>query len=716
MATDPIATTGTVPRFTRCGRPYLRPGSGGSEPDINGVAAGSATLAVPPRQNETLVLHRFERLVDPYPHSEEVTPPRDFLGFMVDCTKGLRRYLVVLVVFTAVLGAFEALLFSMLGSVVDWLAAVEPAQLWQRERGTLLLLGGILFASIALVALQSTVKQQVLFGNFPMLLRWRFHRLMLGQSMSFYQDEFAGRIATKLMQTALAVRDTWLIVSELLVFVVIYFVTLLGVLGGFDWWLVVPFLGWVALYVVALKYFVPRLGTVAKEQADARSLMTGRITDAYANIATVKLFSHARREASFARSAMQEFLATVHAQMRLVTGFEIVNHTLSMALIASTAGATLWLWMQGQVGVGAVAAATAMALRLNGISHWVMWEMAALFEHIGTVQDGIDTLSRPYALIDRADARPLDVTRGEIRFEQVAFAYGGKQPIIDDLSLLIRPGEKIGLVGRSGAGKSTVVNLLLRFYDTERGRILIDGQDIAFATQDSLRAQIGMVTQDTSLLHRSVRENIVYGRPDATDPEMIAAARRAEAHEFIQALHDPKGRLAYDAHVGERGVKLSGGQRQRIAIARVMLKDAPILLLDEATSALDSEGEAAIQQSLYRLMEGKTVVAIAHRLSTIAAMDRLIVIERGRVVEEGDHRSLLARGGLYARLWAHQSGGFLGDEAEDDSQTGPSPLDEAVSQPAPAGSQERWEATRERESARSGHDRPTVADRPSEPL
>jgi ATP-binding cassette subfamily B multidrug efflux pump len=616
------------------------------------------------------VLRRFERLVDPYPPSEPAGLPRRFVAFLWACTVGLRRYLLALVLLTAVLGAFEALLFSMMGSVVDSLASVPPSQLWNAHRGTLLALAAILVGSIGLVALQSAVKQQVIFGNFPMLLRWRFHRLMLAQSMSFYQDEFAGRIATKLMQTALAVRDTWLIFTELLVFVIIYFVTLLGVLGGFDAWLIVPFVGWVALYVLALVYFVPRLGRVAQAQADARSLMTGRITDAYTNIATVKLFSHARREAAFARSAMQEFLATVHAQMRLVTGFEIVNHALSMALIAGTAGATLWLWIDGRVGVGAVAAATAMALRLNGISHWVMWEMAALFEYIGTVQDGIDTLARPPALVDKADARPLAVTRGEIRFEHVSFGYGGRNAVVDDLTLVIRPGEKIGLVGRSGAGKSTIVNLLLRFYDTERGRILIDGQDIALATQDSLRAQIGMVTQDTSLLHRSVRENIVYGRPDADDEAMVAAARRAEAHDFVEALRDPKGRQGYDAHVGERGVKLSGGQRQRIAIARVMLKDAPILLLDEATSALDSEVEAAIQQSLYRLMEGKTVVAIAHRLSTIAAMDRLIVLEKGRIVEEGDHRALLARGGLYARLWAHQSGGFLRDEVDDDALAG----------------------------------------------
>jgi ATP-binding cassette subfamily B multidrug efflux pump len=469
------------------------------------------------------------------------------------------------------------------------------------------------------------------------------------------------------------------VVTDIMVFVIIYFVTMIAVVGGFDAWLIVPFVGWLVLYVVALWYYVPRLGKVGQAQADARSLMTGRITDAYTNIATVKLFSHARREAGYARSAMQEFMRTAYAQMRLVTGFEIVNHTLSMVLILASAGVTLWLWTQGKVGVGAVAAATAMALRLNGISHWIMWEMASLFEHIGTVHDGMNTLSRPHAIVDEADARPLRVSRGEIRFEDVSFAYGGDRNVIEHLSLTIRPGEKIGLVGRSGAGKSTIVNLLLRFYDVEKGRVLIDGQDVSHVTQDSLRAQVGMVTQDTSLLHRSVRDNILYGRPDARDADMIAAAQRAEAHEFILGLTDPAGRGGYDAHVGERGVKLSGGQRQRVAIARVMLKDAPILLLDEATSALDSEVEAAIQSSLYRLMEGKTVVAIAHRLSTIAAMDRLIVLDHGRIVEEGDHRALLARGGLYARLWAHQSGGFLGEELEDDEMTQmPAPAPETV--------------------------------------
>ncbi|MBS0437317.1 MAG: ABC transporter ATP-binding protein [Proteobacteria bacterium] len=574
---------------------------------------------------------------------------------------------------TALIGVFEAALFGFLGQVVDWLAKATPATLWSQHGGTLALLGAVLAASIALVALQTLIKHQSLAGNFPMRLRWNFHRRMLGQSMAFYQDEFAGRVATKVMQTALAVRDTVLLVTDILVFVTIYFATMVVMVGGFDAWMLVPFLGWMVLYAAASVWFVPRLAKVAQEQADARSLMTGRITDAYTNIATVKLFSHARREAGYARTAMEEFLGTVHRQMRMVSGFEIVNHVLSMALVASTTGLALWLWTKGQVGAGAVAAAAAMALRLNGISHWIMWEMASLFEHIGTVQDGINTLAKPHRVVDRPQAQALAVSRGEIRFEAVDFHYGrsadAQAPrIIEQLSLTIRPGEKIGLVGRSGAGKSTIVNLLLRFYDIEAGRILIDGQDIAGVTQDSLRAQVGMVTQDTSLLHRSVRDNILYGRPDAGDAQMVAAAQRAEAHEFIQGLTDPKGRQGYDAHVGERGVKLSGGQRQRIAIARVMLKDAPILLLDEATSALDSEVEAAIQASLYRLMEGKTVVAIAHRLSTIAAMDRLIVLDRGRIVEEGDHRSLLARGGIYARLWAHQSGGFLGEDVGDEDE------------------------------------------------
>jgi len=618
----------------------------------------------------------FEKTVNPYPDAPPVTSPRGFFAFLWQGLEGLRGLVVGMMFCTAIIGVFEALLFAMLGKVVDWLSTISPARLWDEAGGGLLLLAGIIFASIGVVSLHTLIKHQALAGNFPMRLRWNLHRLMLGQSMSFYQDEFAGRISAKVMQTALAVRDTCFIMTDILVCIVIYFATIAVVVAGFNAWLLVPLLGWLICYLGVLWFFIPRLARVSKAQADARALMVGRVTDAYTNVTTVKLFSHAGREAIYARTAMQEFMLTVHGQMRLVSGIEIVQHTMSMGLILGTSGTALWLWSQGEVGVGALAAATAMALRLNGMSHWIMWEIASLFENVGTVLDGINTFARPLQIVDCPDARELSVTHGEIRFEQVCFSYGVKgegadetvKRVVDHLDLTIRPGEKIGLVGRSGAGKSTIVNLLLRFYDPESGRILIDGQDVASVTQDSLRARIGMVTQDTSLLHRSVRENILYGRPDAGDIEMMEAARKAEAHDFIQGLSDPNGRRAYDAHVGERGVKLSGGQRQRVAIARVMLKDAPILLLDEATSALDSEVEEAIQKSLYQLMEGKTVVAIAHRLSTIAAMDRLIVIDRGRIVEEGDHRSLLARGGLYARLWARQSGGFLGDElGEDDS-------------------------------------------------
>lgn len=608
------------------------------------------------------MLSYFEKLIYPYPDPTDRIPPKGFFTFIWEATEGVRRYLVAMTLLTASIGAFEALLFAMLGKIVDWLNQIPPSLLWEQERNTLLLFAGLLVASPLLVGIQNLVKHQVLGGNFPMRLRWNFHRLMLNQSMHFYQDEFAGRVAAKVMQTALALRDVCFILGDILVYVTIYFFTLVAVVGTFDPWILVPFAGWFALYLCALRYFVPRLSRVSQSQADARALMTGRISDAYTNIATVKLFSHAGREAGYAKLAMQEFLGTVHSQMRLITWFEIVNQVMGASLIISAIAVALLLWMDGQIGVGAVAAVGAMSLRLNGMSHWVMWEMTSLFEQVGTVRDGITTLSRPHLVTDHPDAQRLQIKTAEIRFENVVFCYGGDVPVIDHLSLHIRPGEKIGLVGRSGAGKSTLVNLLLRFYDVEEGRILIDGQDIRYVTQDSLRANIGMVTQDTSLMHRSVRDNIAYGRPDATDAETSVAAKKAEAHDFIMGLTDPVGRYGYDAHVGERGIKLSGGQRQRIAIARVMLKNAPILLLDEATSALDSEVESVIQSSLYRLMEGKTVIAIAHRLSTIAAMDRLIVIDKGRIVEEGTHQSLIAMNGLYAGLWEHQSGGFLGED------------------------------------------------------
>jgi ATP-binding cassette subfamily B multidrug efflux pump len=613
------------------------------------------------------LLKRFERLLHAYPEDEPVLPPKGFMAFIWAASRGARGYIVLMAALSAAMATFDALLFAVLGRIVDWLSITPPARLWDERGPMLTLLFVIVLASVVVVALQTIVKHQTLAINFPMRLRWNFHRLMLGQSLSFYQDEFAGRLTTKVMQTALAVRDTLFVMADVLVTMGVYVVTMALLAGSFDTKLVLPFVLWLVLYLLTLAYFVPRLGRIGKEQADARSLMTGRITDAYTNIATVKLFSHTQREAGFARAAMLDFMKTGHTQMRLVSLFEITNHALSMGLIAGMAGTSLWLWSHGAVGAGAVAAATAMALRLQGMSHWIMWETTSLFESVGTVQDGINTLSRARTIVDKPGAGTLNVPHGEIRFEQVGFSYSAGGPrVIEGLNLIVRPGEKIGLIGRSGAGKSTLVNLLLRFHDLNDGRILIDGQDISAVTQDSLRGHIGMVTQDTSLLHRSVRDNIAYSRPGATDADVQTAAVRAEADGFIAHLTDPHGRKGYDAHVGERGVKLSGGQRQRIAIARVMLKDAPILLLDEATSALDSEVEIAIQSSLNTLMEGKTVIAIAHRLSTIAAMDRLIVLDQGRIVEEGDHRSLLANGGLYARLWAHQSGGFLSDNLKDD--------------------------------------------------
>ena len=612
------------------------------------------------------VIRFFERLLHPYPPEEPVPLPHGFFAFLWACTEGLRGKIGAMALLTGLIGAFEALLFAVLGRVVDWLAGIQPAQLWPERGNALLWLGLALAVSVAVVALQTIVKHQTLAVNLPMRLRWNFHRLMLGQSMAFYQDEFAGRITAKVMQTALAVRDTVFVLADVLVAMVIYVATLIVLVGVLDRWLMLPFIAWLALYLLQLAYFVPRLGRIGAAQADARAAMTGRVTDAYTNIATVKLFSHTQREAGFARDAMHDFMQTGYGQMRLVSAFEITNHALSMALTAGMAGTALWLWSQGAVGVGTVAAGTAMALRLQGMSHWIMWEMTSLFENIGTVQDGMETLTQRRHVLDAPGATALAVPRGEVRFEGVRFAYGaGAAPVIEDLTLTVHAGERIGLVGRSGAGKSTLVNLLLRFHDLDAGRILIDGQNIRHVTQDSLRAHIGMVTQDSSLLHRSVADNIGYGRPGASAAEIRAAAVRAQADEFIQTLGDAKGHRGYDAQVGERGVKLSGGQRQRIAIARVMLKDAPILLLDEATSALDSEVEAAIGHSLYALMQGKTVIAIAHRLSTIAAMDRLVVLDRGRVVEEGDHRTLLAQGGLYARLWAHQSGGFLGEELDE---------------------------------------------------
>lgn len=607
----------------------------------------------------------FEKQVPPYPAQEPKVPPKGFFTFVWACTQGMRGWIGLLTLTSALLAAYEAVLFAIMGRVVDWLGTVSPTHFWAEQQSTVLGIASILLGSVALLALHTTVMHQVLAINFPMRLRWVFHKLMLGQSMSFYADEFAGRITTKIMQTALSVREVVFMVVDVFVGVGVYMIGILILAASFEWRLMIPFALWFIAYTAACFYFVPRLGQIGKEQADARSMMTGRVTDAYTNIATVKLFAHTRREAEYARNAMEAFKATGYTQMRLVSLFEITNHLMIALLLLGSGGTALYLWTQGQASAGVVAAVIAMALRLMGYSHWVMWQMTGLFENVGTIQDGITTLTKPRTIVDAPDAKPLQVTQGAIAFENVSFGYkaGGKK-VIDHLNLHIRAGERIGLIGRSGAGKSTLVNLLLRFHEVQGGRITIDGQDIRGVTQDSLRGAIGMVTQDTSLLHRSMRDNILYGRPDASEAEMRAAADKAEASDFIAALTDLKGRSGYDAQVGERGVKLSGGQRQRVAIARVMLKDAPILLLDEATSALDSEVEAAIQESLDSLMDGKTVIAIAHRLSTIAAMDRLIVMNEGHIVEEGTHQQLLAKGGIYAKLWAHQSGGFLADQDE----------------------------------------------------
>lgn len=605
----------------------------------------------------------FEKRINPYPNNDPQPVAKNLFTFLWQMTKGIRFYILLLIFFSAFVSAFETFLFAVVGKVIDKLSIVTPLELWQKEGYTLIILAIIIASSTLFVALGTIIKHQVLAGNFPMRLRWNLHRLVLNQSMQFFQDEFAGRVSAKVMQTALAVRDTIFLISDILVYVVIYFFTMSLVLSDFNIWLLIPFTSWLFCYMIAMIYFVPRLGNIAERQADARSLMTGRVTDAYTNIMTVKLFSHSGNEANYAKESMDGFLITVNKQMRLVSSFEIVNHILNIGLFLSTFGLSLWLWSSSMIGVGAIAAATALALRLSGTSHWVMWEMTSLFENIGVVKDGINTFSVNQEIKDKPNASELKVTKGNIVFKDVNFNYDNRvdDPIIEQLNLNIKPGEKIGLVGRSGAGKSTLINLLLRFYDLKSGQIIIDNQDIRNVTQDSLRSQIGMVTQDTSLLHRSVRENLLYGNPTASEEQMYQAAKQAEADKFIVTLRDAQGRMGYDAYVGERGIKLSGGQRQRIAIARVMLKNAPILLLDEATSALDSEVELAIQHSLYQLMEGKTVIAIAHRLATIAAMDRLIVLDQGKIIEQGSHQELLALNGLYAQLWKHQSGGFLGD-------------------------------------------------------
>lgn len=604
----------------------------------------------------------FERLVAAFPPEEPAQPPRGLFAFCRHYTRGAEWPLVIMSALTATVAVLEVLLFGFMGQLVDWLSSKERATFWEEESGTLMLMGLVPLVALPLAGvLHSLITHQALLGNYPMSIRWLAHRYLLRQSVSFYANDFAGRIATKVMQTALSVREAVMKLLDVMMFVTVYFFAMLVLVAQSDWRLTLPMAIWLIFYILIQSYFVPRLKKVSTDQAEARAMMTGRIVDSYSNISTVKLFSHTQRESEYAREGMDAFMDTVHKQMRLGTGLnisvQVINHLLSF----SVAALSIWLWLQDSISVGAIAIAIALALRLNGMAHWIMWEISALFENIGTVADGMETLSQPLLIQDKAQAVDLNVTAGQIKFDHVGFHYGEQKRVLENLSLNIQPGEKVGIVGRSGAGKSTVVNLLMRFHDVESGQITIDNQNLRDVKQDSLRAQIGMVTQDTALLHRSVRENLLYGRPDATEDEMVDAAKKAEAHEFILGLTDPEGRTGYDAHVGERGVKLSGGQRQRVAIARVLLKDAPILILDEATSALDSEVEAAIQASLYKLMEGKTVIAIAHRLSTIAALDRLIVLDDGDIAEQGTHAELLDQKGIYAQLWEHQTGGFLGE-------------------------------------------------------
>lgn len=604
----------------------------------------------------------FEKLLKPFPVEEPGQPPRTLFGFCRHYARGSEAYLAMVAVLTAMIAIMEVSLFGFLGNLVDVLNEHTPETLLESSGLQFLLVGlGLLIALPITVFLHSALIHQTLLGNFPMMVRWQAHRYLLGQSMGFYQNEFAGRVATKVMQTALAVRETVMKLLDVLLYVLVYLTSMVVLIASLDYRLALPLVAWFLLYGGLLYYFLPRLERISTRQADARSDMTGRLVDTYTNMSTVKLFSHSQREAHYAREGMERFLHTVHPQMRLVTQLSTSVWVVNVLLIFSVAALSIWLWQNAAITTGAIAIAIGLVLRLNSMAQWIMWEVSGLFENIGTARDGMNTLSLPRQVQDKPGAEKLPEGDASISFKNIDFHYGKGSGVIGNFSLDIKPGEKIGLVGRSGSGKSTLVNLLMRFYDIEGGEIQVNGTNIASVTQESLRAHIGMVTQDTSLLHRSVRDNLMYGKPDATQEDMIRAAKQAEAHDFIMGLTDNQGRTGYDAQVGERGVKLSGGQRQRIAIARVLIKNAPILIMDEATSALDSEVETIIQSNLSSLMSGKTVIAIAHRLSTIAALDRLIVLDKGEIVEQGTHQQLLQQGGLYAQFWNHQSGGFLGE-------------------------------------------------------
>jgi ATP-binding cassette subfamily B multidrug efflux pump len=626
------------------------------------MASGAETTAAPARLLfcEPTMFSLFERALKTTDLPEQPEPPGGLIAFYWHFARQAKGLFVALFVAGLLVALLDSLVPVFIGRVVTLVTSSARNELFARSWPTLLTMAVVLLVLRPLaLTTQNLVSNQAIAANVSNLIRWQNHWYVARQTWAFFQNDFAGRIANKVMQTGPALRESLVALITGVWYILVYGTAAVFLLASADAWLALPVLLWFGAYLALLRTFVPRMRDRSRDVSEARSVLTGRIVDTYTNILTVKLFARARQEDAYVREAVEEHTCLFHASLRLNTLFSLSLSTLNAMLVTSIGGLAIALWTRGVVEVGTVAMALPLAWQIISISGWVAMRVTELFENVGVVQEGMSAIARPIALLDKTGAAPLKVSRGEIRFEDVRFGYGRETGVIAGLSLNVRPGEKIGLVGRSGAGKSTLVNLLLRFFDVEDGRILIDGQDIAEVTQESLRAQISVVTQDTSLLHRSIRDNIGYGRPGASEAEIIEAAKLAHADEFILDLEDWKGRRAYDSQVGERGVKLSGGQRQRVAIARVILKNAPILVLDEATSALDSEVEAAIQASLSTLMAGKTVIAIAHRLSTIAQMDRLIVLDRGRIVEQGSHDELLRLGGHYASLWRRQSGGFI---------------------------------------------------------
>ena len=603
----------------------------------------------------------FEKRINPFPEVDPSTPPNTLFAFCMYYTKGIWFYFILMAILTAGIALCETTLFGFLGQLVDWLGTKNPKTFLKDEAVQLIKMATLLVVIFPIIVIfHSLIMNQVIMGNYPMLIRWLSHRFMLKQSISYFNDELAGRIATKVLQTALAIREIIMKVLDVMVYVIIYFTSMIFILSKADIRLLIPLFFWLLGYIFILLYFVPKMSKISKEQADARSSMAGKIIDSYNNIATLKIFSYNSRESSYIKEGMNDFLKTVYPQMRLGSWNSINLWLLNIYLIFSLTTLSIYLWINSAITPGAIAIAMGLSLRLNGMSQWIVWEVSMLFENIGTVKDGINTISKEPTIVDKINAQPLIVSKGELEFKNITFYYDNNL-LFSNFNLHIKSGEKIGIVGKSGAGKSTLVHLLLRFFDVNEGEILIDGQNIYDVTQESLRSNIGMVTQDSSLLHRSVKDNILFSKPNATNEDLIEACKNAEALDFIANLKDNKGRTGFDAHVGERGVKLSGGQRQRIAIARTMLKNAPILILDEATSALDSEVENDIQKSFEKITKSKTVIAIAHRLSTIAAMDRLIVMDSGKIVEMGSHQELLSKKGLYSNLWEKQYKGFLGD-------------------------------------------------------